>query len=201
MEGDDGDVIGGEQLLDAFGGDHVVDLHGGVAEPGGGLRELHHGVAVVVGEAALRPHGGEGVDSGLVWSHGSSLADAEATGQHNARHSRQDSAREGGTDRHQEAGQVAGTEEGDEDAGEAGGGDSQGQGRQYVAAAAYDRGERPGQESQEPPEGEEEENEDEAGFEGHGDRVGREGVAVKGAEANRRLVMGERRFDTRQGGT
>ncbi len=49
-----------------------------------------------------------------------------------------------------------------------------------MTAAADDGGEGPGEEAQEAPKGEEEENEDEAGFEGHGDRVGGEGAAVKG---------------------
>ncbi len=112
----------------------------------------------------------------------------------------QDSSREGGADGHQEAAQVAGAEEGDEDAGEAGGRESQWQGRQDVAAAADDGGERPGEEAQECPEGEEEQNEDEAGFEGHGDRVGCEGATVKG----RRLATfghGRAGFDKERGRT
>jgi hypothetical protein len=65
VEGDDGDVVRGKKLLYALLGYDVVDLHGGEAEARGGFRELVHGVAVAEGEAALRPHSGEGMDGRL----------------------------------------------------------------------------------------------------------------------------------------
>jgi len=116
--------------------------------------------------------GGPSVTASLGWAFGRGPSgQAQTPGQPDARHRGEAGPGNGGRQAQQEARGVSLSEEGDRDPTQAGASQCQRQRWEGPPSTHKDGGQRPGDEAQEGPDGEEEEEEGQAGFNGHADRV------------------------------